>query len=444
MMIGGINIKIKSPNKKMIINMLFVIAVFASMGLIKPWVRYPMEIRPRMFYDFKDFGEELENSNEQISQILKINIYDKEKQIINPQIVLNFYRSNMSVQRISKGKGYDDYVTMYLSASKVIKDILADDLISPSEKKYLESLYSYNDELIKECKSIIGTAYEDFDFDKLKELEKNIVKIYNNYSKKSEELLYTEKYRFMKDYTGDFSSKHFSKVSFEDAKKYCNELFSKLIKNRSLLEENNSGKNVAEYVFKTNLLSTTSVIGSGPSDKPSYQVGFNRKTNEVLLSATSFTIENIRHTEQELDNTAKEIISKFSDGTFRYSKKVNYEKATQIRNIEYSYIEEINGVYDEMKKIEIHLERQGIISKFKIVYPYDEKIIVPTISKEDILKKLEKGSEVIEVLTIRNIEGKTEYEVHLKHNNAVYAAIFDGHTGELKYYGREIRNYKVQ
>lgn len=107
---------------------------------------------------------------------------------------------------------YDDYFTMYLGASEVIKNILADDLISQSEKKYLESLYSYNEELIKECKSIIGTAYEGFDFDKQKELEKN----------------------------------------------------------------------VAAYVFRTNLLSTTSVMSSGPSD-----------------------------------NMATEIISKFSDSTFK-------------------------------------------------------------------------------------------------------------------------------
>ena len=173
-----------------------------------------------------------------------------------------------------------------------------------------------------------------------------------------------------------------------------------------------------------------------------YEVEFNKKTKEVSINATSFTITIKGHTEQELDNIAKEIISKFRGSTFKNFKKINYGNDAKMRNIEYSYIEEINGIYDEMKTMELHLEREGLISKFKIPYPYDEKIIAPIISKEDIVKKLEKGSEVIEVLTIRNIEGKTEYEVHLKHNNTVYAAIFDGQTGERKYYGREIRSYK--
>ncbi|MFT5872536.1 MAG: hypothetical protein ACI8WT_001467 [Clostridium sp.] len=420
------------------------------MSYIKPLANYSEDLKNRMFYDFRDFGTELENFNDQISQTLKIDNYNKEEEFINSEIVFNFYRSNMNAGHFSKGPYMYDYLTFLQSdANEVIKNILSDELISPQEKKYLESLYSYNDDLIKECKSIIGTAYKDFDFDKQKEIKKNIVKIYNNYYEKSENLLNTEKYSFIKAYRGDLSGKDFNEVNFEEAKKYCNELFLKLIKNKSLQEDNSLDRNIEKYTFITSSSST----GHGINDEPVWKVEFNKKTKEVSIRATSFTTfptANNGFTEQELDSMAKEIVAKFSNSAFRYYKKINYEensnseKSIKIRNIKYSYVEEINGIYDGMKKIDICLERQGLISEFQIVYPYNENIIAPIVSKEEILKKIQPGSEITDVLTIRNIEGKTEYEVHLKDNNTIYAAVFDGQKGDLKYYGREIRNYKSQ
>ncbi|MFT5873753.1 MAG: hypothetical protein ACI8WT_002704 [Clostridium sp.] len=410
-----------------------------------------MEFKNRMSRDFEDFGTELENFNDQISQTLKIDTYNKEKEFINREITFDFYRSNINAGHVSKEPYNDNYCMMYLHINDVIKNILSDELISPPEKKYLESLYSYNDELIKECKRIIGTAYKDYDFDKQKEVEKNIVKIYNNYSEKSENLLNAEKYSFIKEYKGDFSSKDFNEVTFEDAKEYCNQLFSKLNKDRSLQDDNSLDRNIDKYTFITKSPST----GFEMHDEPVWKVEFDKKTKEVSIEATNFTFfprANNGYTEQELDNLAKETVAKFDNSAFRYYKKISYEentngkKSIKIRSIKYAYIEEINGIYDEMKKIEICLEREpkGLISRFKIVYPYDENIIAPTISKEEILKKIQPGSEIIDILTIRNIEGKTEYEVHLKYKDTTYAAVFDGQNGDLNYYGRETRNYKAQ
>jgi hypothetical protein len=130
-----------------------------------------------------------------------------------------------------------------------------------------------------EYKSIVGTAYNGFDFDEQEELEKNIVKnivkIYNKYSKKSGELLDTEKYSFMKDYRGNFSGENFNEVNFEDAKKYCEEVFSKLFKDGLLQTDNSSERNADAYMFKTKLSSTTSAIG----EDPVYSVEFKVKQN---------------------------------------------------------------------------------------------------------------------------------------------------------------------
>ncbi|MGK0465659.1 hypothetical protein [Clostridium sp.] len=401
-----------------------------------------MDFQSRMSRDFNDFGTELESFNDQISRTLKIDTYNKEKDFINREIVSNYFSSSIYAGHYSKGPYMYEYLTfLKFDANDVIKNILSDELISPSEKKYLESLYSYNDELIKEYKNIVGNAYKNYDFDKQTKLAKNIVKIYSNYSEKSENLLNTEKYSFMKEYEGDSSFKDINEVDYENAKKYCEEVFSKLFKSTPLQEDNSLKINSDTYTFFKTSPSSTFISVDDESD---YSVEFNKKTKEVTIGGGSFSVPDYGHTEQDLNNTAKKIISKFSDNIIRYDKKINYEKDTKISSIEYSYIEEVDGIYDEMKKIEICLERKALISRFKIVYPYDEKIIAPTISKEEILKKIQPGSDITDVLTIRNIEGKTEYEVHLKYKDTIYAAIFDGQKGDLKYYGRETRNYKSQ
>ncbi|HCJ56033.1 hypothetical protein [Lutispora sp.] len=76
-----------------------------------------------------------------------------------------------------------------------------------------------------------------------------------------------------------------------------------------------------------------------------------------------------------------------------------------------------------MKKIKLILESHGLASTFEIVYPYEGEIVMPGISREDILAKLNKEAQVVDIIMIRNMEGKIEYEA------------------VLKYFGQNLRNY---
>mgnify|MGYP000988660909 FL=1 len=124
-----------------------------------------------------------------------------------------------------------------------------------------------------------------------------------------------------------------------------------------------------------------------------------------------------------------------------YDKKIKYDDEGKINYITYSYIKKVNDVYDEMKKIKLILESHGLISTFEIVYPYEEEMVMPEISREDIMAKLSKEAQVMDIMMIRNMEGKIEYEAVLKYADILYSAVFDGSSGELKYFGQNLRNY---
>ncbi|SET81847.1 hypothetical protein SAMN05660297_03604 [Natronincola peptidivorans] len=391
----------------------------------------------RMMNDFEAFGTALESLNEAITKILILDDYnfDKDREFINTNALINFRSSKYRAADIKKANSFYEYPFIYSDANTIIRNILADKTLSISQKEYLKALYDYNEELIKAYKEIWGVLYYEWDFDKRRELEKQIADIYIDYSENAEVLLNTSQYDFLKDYKGDFPE-----ADFKKAKAFSEEVFSKLVENESLEYNNREDKYADKYIFRTYLERDFGVRSINIDTE--YTVEYDKKTNEVVVQAVSFTVPvNIRHTERELDAMANDIVAKFDKNVWMYDKKIDYDDEDKIRSIAYSYIGKTDEVYDETKKIEVRLEVHGLISKFQIRYPYDEEIVLPTMSEEDILQRINKEGEIIEILIIRNVEGKMKYEVHFKYGSTIYGAVFDGEDGELNYFGRNIRDY---
>ncbi|QZY55959.1 hypothetical protein [Crassaminicella profunda] len=116
-------------------------------------------LKDRMYDDFEAFGTELENFNDELSNILvlKEHEFNKEKVFINKNIVWNFHLSNCDAQKIGKIRYDGNYECdwMYYDANDVIQNILCDGKITPSEEKYLKNLYDYTEHLIKAYRVIV-------------------------------------------------------------------------------------------------------------------------------------------------------------------------------------------------------------------------------------------------------------------------------------------------
>jgi hypothetical protein len=111
------------------------------------------DYKDRMYRDFQSFGTELEYLNDEVSNILVLKKYkfNKEKILINKNIVWNFHLSNCDAADMKDKRHYKDYqyTWMYYDANDVMQMILSDGIVTPSEEKYLKSLYDYTDHLIK-------------------------------------------------------------------------------------------------------------------------------------------------------------------------------------------------------------------------------------------------------------------------------------------------------
>lgn len=425
----------KKRSKEIIYILLQAIIMMAIGHYGKIYVEGYRDLKDGMYDDFKDFGIELKLFNDQLSKILIVEDDDvnKEKVFIDENIVGDFYRSNYDASKRSKGRSLDDYLFMYWHVNEVIYNILSDKTITLSEEKYLRSLYTYTDELIKEYNDIVKDVQSDFDFDNIRKLQKRIIPIYNDYSKKADTLLNTPAYSFLKEYEGDFQ-----KRDFEEVKAYCEEIFSKLVKNQALKYDNQHEVNKDQYVLKTSLKTGLPTSYSElQREDVDYEVRYNKKTKQVVVKAVSYIVPSKKYTEEQIDNMANDTILKFNENAINYDKKIKYDEKGKIHYITYDYIEKVNDVYDEMKKIEMHIEGHGLVSQFEIMYPYNKAIILPRIGKEEIISKIDKAAEIKDISIIRNIEGRIEYAVHLKYGDTLYEAVFDGKTGNLTYYGRE-------
>ncbi len=434
-------IKLDKKVKKIIYIILLYIVMFTASHYIRDYLEIDNQLKTRMYHNFQDFGTSLEELNDNIAQILVLDKYnfDKEKEFIDSDDLGSFWRSKFKASDLGKGKAFHDFDDIYSQMNTVIRNILEDGKLSREEKNYLQTLYNYNGELIEGYKEIMGEVYyEEWAYEKMSEIKKSIVEIYNQYSEKAENTLNSTEYIFLKYYKGDFKD-----VSFEEAERYSKEIFSIIVKDQELKYDNRDEINAQKYIFRTYL--EKDFTTPTPIDQIDYTVEYNKDTKEVSLQAVSYRVPSRTHNykETELDAMVNELVDKFNTKAFNYEKKINYDDENNIEDIRYSYIEKTNGVYDEMKKIDIVIQPHGLVSSFKLIHSDNKEVILPKLSKEEIINKVNKEAEVTDVLLIRNIEGKVEYEVQLKYNNNLYSAVFDGNNGSETYYGRKLRNYDI-
>lgn len=422
----------KKRTPRLISFILVIIFVFFFNHQTNHYQKYKSEVQRRLYDNFEAFGRSIERLNDNISRILVMRDYSSDREFMDVDVLNRFNSSSFIAQDLSKSNNVIIYDRIYSRVNGVITRILSDGMISEDEGKYLNALYDYNNELIKEYKNNIGSLYDQREYKKLMKLMNNMPEVYIDFLQVAFDLASTQKYGFVKEYRGDFKD-----GDLGAAKKYCEEVLSKLAPNKSLKMNAVFGENPNTYIFTTGNLNSNNLM----KDEVEYNAVFNIETKEVSISATGYMIKNTWLNEKDLDDRAKNVLSQFNSNLSLHNRKVIFDDKGKLDQISYSYIEKNNDVYDEIKKIEITIQRQGIINNFKIVYPSDKQIILPPISQKEILAKVDKKGEISEVLLIRNVEGKMEYEVHIKYNGTLYAAVFDGESGNLKYFGRNIRSY---
>ncbi|MCT4509457.1 MAG: hypothetical protein N4A48_12020 [Tepidibacter sp.] len=421
-----------------IIDLLVLLSIYSS----NQYFDMKNAVNENIYYNFENFKEELQGLNKNISSILILKDNYNNKEFISRKAIRSYLRCDYMARDID-GKHYNNnnHIYVYLNLNKNIELILEDGIIDDAERQYLTILEEYNNELLKECKYIMGKLYDEkvFDYDYQKKILKKIIKKQREFSKKADEILEQEKYKILIDYKLKNEVNENMKDDFEQVKKYCEDVFSKVIRD-DVLELNLKNNNENEYVFNTPQEEFESQ--NNFHDKPKYQVKYDKSTKTIKISTVRYTMyaSDKKYNEQSLYNTAQNIVNKFSDSVYLYDKDIRYdEEENIIDEVTYRYIEKKNDIYLESNKIDITINKNKIITDFYLGNS-NKDIIPASITKKNIENKID--GEILEIITIANEKGKIEYEVHIKYNDIVYVAVFDGYDGSLKYYGTDIRDYE--
>ncbi len=430
-------------DRKRVYSILLVLVVYSFMFITAPYIKDYItsykDLKNRMYYDFKDFGESLEVLNSNLSRILvleELNI-NKEYEYVSKDRLRNFQSSAFNSESLDRTSNFHDFIFMYSGTNSIIQNILRDETISINEKEYLETLYEYNNNLIEDYKSIIGVLYyKDWDYEKSNELRKNIVGIYNEFCSKADNLLDSPKYKLLKEYRGSFKE---NSKEFEKIKAHCEIVFSKLVNDQTLEYDNRDKLNSDKYIFTT----YEKRDETKPFDRVDYSVEYDKNTNEISVTAVSFSVfsKTPKYEEKELDSMVDDVVDKFNMGAFNYNKEVHYDNENSLEEIRYSYIIKNDNVYDEFERINIVIQPHGLINRFTIFYSSNKDIPIPKVSENEILSKINNNAEILDIFLVRNIKENVEYELHLNYRNTLYAAVFDGENGSLKYFSKDLRKY---
>ncbi|WFD11068.1 hypothetical protein [Tepidibacter hydrothermalis] len=422
-----------------VIDLLILFLIYYSNNYIDKHKDMKKAVNQNIYYNLEYFKEELQDLNKNISSVLTVKDNYNNKEFISRGVIRSYSRCNNMVGKIN-GKYYDDnYIwDIYRTVNENIESIISDNIIDDTERQYLTTLEEYNNELLKECKKIMGKLYDEgfYDYNYQKKIEKKILKTQSEFSKKADEILDQEKYKILIDYKLKNEVGENREENFEQIKKYCEEIFSKVIRD-DILEYDIKNNNKPEYVFNTPQEEFESQ--NKFHDKPKYQLNYDKSTKAIKISTVRYTIyaSDKKYNEQELYNTAQNTVSKFIDKVYLYDKNIRYDEKI-LKDITYKYIQKDNDVYYEGSEIYITINKNKIITDFYIGN-LNKNIISPSITKKDIENKID--GEILDIITIANTKGKVEYEAHIKDNNIIYSAVFDGYDGSLKYYGTDIRDY---
>ena len=432
----------KNKTAIIIIDLLILFLICYSNNYIDKHKDMKKAVNQNIYYNLEYFKEELQNLNKNISSVLTVKDNYNNKEFISRGVIRSYSRSNDIVGKIN-GKYYNDYIgDIYRTVNENIESIISDNTIDDEELQYLMILEEYNNELLKECEKIMGKLYDQgvWDYKYQKKIEKKILKTQSEFSKKADEILNQEKYKILIDYKSKnkVAENTIIEEDFKQIKKYCENVFSKVIIDTTL-NYNNKDENINEYVFKTHKKDNLQEFLI--DDETAYELTYDRSIKDIKINAVRYITDqnNKLLNEKELDKAVQNIVDKFSDKVYLYDKEIRYDKEENvIDEVTYRYIEKNNDIYYQNSKISITINKNKKITDFYLGNS-NKDVILASITKKDIENKID--GEILDIIAIANTKGKVEYEAHIKDNNIIYSAVFDGYDGSLKYYGTDIRDY---
>lgn len=425
--------KIDIDKDKLLKVFIFSFILF-SFWFVRSIIEVQDDYKNRMYYDFKNYKEEIEKLNEKLFGILVIEEYDNSKNnfFINDDVLIGFEKSKLDAGKMRDRTYFHDYQHLYRRVNIVMDNVLEDGIINKEEYEYINMLYDYNEIIINEFNKILSSINGDFEYKKVK---KDIAKVYDEFSIKADEVLNTINYSELKDFNGE----DFSGFNYQRAEDFVVETFSKVVPGQSLNYNNKNDLNNEMLIFTTHAEGEELDIRI-QNQSPQYKVKYNKQSKEVEIRLIGAIIPSMRLTEEELDSIAQEIISKFNYKGYLFDRKIVYDSYDgKLSSIEYTYKNKIDDVYDQQQEIKLELEYFGFVRELYIVDNDNKVVEFNFINSQEIINKINEEAVVKELIKFINVNGEEEYLVQIIYEGINYDIVFDGNNGNIKKYKRTFK-----
>lgn len=416
----------KKKNEKLKILTIVLIALVIHFFLkLNPSCLVSSDLKRRMYNDFKSYESEIENLNKKLTSIIIANEYDINKLLINVEVLNNFSKSKNNAASIG---GYGlryDYDDIYLRYNENIQAILEDGIINDTEQVYINTLYDYNGEIIKEFNNLLQPINNSRN-NTIQKSYKNIINDYLEFSASADEILNTKNYKVLKDYRGDFSN-----FDLIRAETFIKDVFSKVVPKRELNYNNINDLNADSLIFTTH--ENGDDIDTGTIyEEPQYRIEYDKKSKEVYLRLTGKVIPSYVLEEEEIDSIAQDLIAKLNYKGVLNEKTVSNISVPQLSSITYSYTNKTDDVWDKQQDLNIGLDSYGLVRELYII-DSDDYMNIDFIDINKTINHIQKKAEINDIYKIRNISGELEYSININYKGTDYNMVINGITGEFKY-----------
>lgn len=367
---------------------------------------------------------ELENMNEVIFNIYMQEDFEKEYKI-DTNYIGALGRQDIEIRDIYNIKyGFFNWFDLEI-INWNIRDIKDKKNLTKEDEQYLKTVHKYNKELIKAYYEVLddNDMRLNKDYGKLKKEYKEFITEANKISTKKEySKLRKYKVRESEDTENIEVEKEENRVSLEEAKDLADQVLQKIFKEKPVMIEEEKPREKT-YEFNNQW--------EDGEDKNSYNITVGKENGSFSMYRSSQLVTDVV-SEENMDKKASEIKDIFVPKDYICYEKKKRVSEGKLEEINYQFIRQVDGIYDETHKIQIEMNCYGSLSDLRISDPLNYKMVnidKPKITKEDIVSKLTKGN-VTNVILVKNTDEELQYRVFIELNEELYTYIFNANTGD--------------
>lgn len=393
-----------------------------------------------LYRNFELYIREMESLDIYLNSLKELKSFDEiEPVYIEDSLISLFEYNNSQIESLTKSFNSSyiyDAVYEYEKINKNLDLIRGDNLISDSERIYIDKLYDFNNETLNYAKKLIDYDYASYE--ERKKLEKDIYNIYRDYSKI---LLESYEKSNLKDINivGNVNKTEdtLTKESVRDKLAVISKRVTGLDTLSYLVEPDRDESYCWSFTTKKDPKALDR------SDEDVYTFDYILEENKVYFYQSVDVVVNdkeIKLTENELKALADEHIKKIGlKVEFASSEKNKYvytgkEPKRDFDYMAFYYDNNENEIYSESEIVKVTVEKSGRLESTFSLFS-DE----PTINWADeslIKEKFNNESKIQSIIKVVNSKNEGEFLVMTKEEDKLYIYVYDGESTELKLYDK--------